>query len=73
MTEKEQDAVIIGAEIGAGHDGNAELFLRLRYENGVEGSVTLDRAVGFALMRACGVEDIAQLAGHSWRKILEGL
>ena len=73
MTDKEQDAVIIAAEIAAGHDGHAELFVRLRYENGAEGSVTLDRAVGFALMRACGAEDVSQLAGHSWRKILEGL
>jgi hypothetical protein len=67
------DAVIIDAEIAAGHDGRAELFLRLRYENGVEGSVTLDGAVGLALMRSCGAEDISNLAGHSWRKILEGL
>lgn len=67
------DAVIIDAEIGAGHDGRAELFVRVRYENGAEGSVTLDGDVGFALMRACGVDDILNLAGHSWRKILEGL
>ena len=72
MSDK-ADAMIVGAEIAAGHDGKAELLVRLRYENGVEGLVTLDGDVGAALMRACGAEDISHLAGHSWRKILEGL
>jgi hypothetical protein len=73
MTDDARDAVIIGAEIGAGHDGKAELLVRLRYENGVTGTVMLDGHVGLALMRSCGADDISQLAGHSWRKILEGL
>ena len=73
MNERVRDAVIVAAEIGAGHDGRAELLVRLRFENGAEGSVTLDGDVGFALMRACGADDISKLAGHSWRKILEGL
>ncbi len=69
----EADALIVDAQICAGHDGKAELFVRLRFENGAVGSVTLDGDVGFALMRACGAEEISHLAGHSWRKILEGL
>jgi len=67
------EAIIVGAEIDAGHDGAAELIVRLRYDNGAEGDVTLDSAVGFALMRACGADCFADLAGQSWRKILEGL
>jgi hypothetical protein len=73
MSDDRQDAVIVGAEIGAGHDGAAELLVRLKYENGAIGTVALDGPTGFALIRACGVENIADLAGHSWRKILEGL
>lgn len=73
MRDDGDDAIIVGAEIGAGHDGNAELLVRLRYENGVVGTVTLDGKVGLALIKACGIDDIGQLAGHSWRKILEGL
>lgn len=69
----EQDAVIESAAIAAGHDGEAELVLSVRYQNGAVGNVVLDATLGFELMRKCGVDTIAALAGHSWRKILEGL
>ena len=36
------EAVIIGAQIVAGHDGSAELLVRLRHPNGAEGPVVLD-------------------------------
>lgn len=65
--------VIVGAEIAPGHDGAAELVLTLRYGNGAEGSVVLDGDRGFALLRACRVERAQDLAGQSWRRILESL
>jgi hypothetical protein len=68
-----RDAIIVGADIGAGHDGAAELVVRLRHANGAEDAVALDADIGFALMRACGADSFADLAGQSWRKILEGL
>ena len=34
------EAVIVGADLAAGHDGAAELVLRIRYANGVVGSGT---------------------------------
>ena len=64
------EAVIVGAEISAGHDGEAELILRLRYENGAFGLVTLDAEAAFDLMNDCGVSRADDLAGQSWRKIL---
>lgn len=64
------DAVIISAEIVAGHDGEAELDLRLRYKNGIVGHVVVDAVAGFRLMRNCGVDNVAALAGHGWRRIL---
>ncbi|MDR3511653.1 MAG: hypothetical protein P4L73_08470 [Caulobacteraceae bacterium] len=67
------EAVIVGAEIGAGHDGAAELVLTLRYENGATAPVVLDAETGFSLMRNCGAESLADLAGQSWRNLLEGL
>ena len=73
MSDTALDAVIVGAEISAGHDGAAELLVRLKYGNGTVGTVTLNADVGFALIRACGANGIEELAGHSWRKILEGL
>jgi len=67
------EAVIVGAEIVAGHDGSAEMVVSLRHENGAVSPVTLDADVGFALMGRCGVASVGELAGHSWRNILEGL
>ena len=68
----EAEPVIIGAEIAAGHDGTAELVVRLRHPNGVEAPVVLDAGTGLELMRKCGVVHVDDLAGHSWRNILEG-
>ena len=68
----EAEAVIVAAEIAAGHDGTAELVVRLRHPNGIEAPVVLDAATGLALMRKCGVAHVDDLAGHSWRNILEG-
>ena len=63
---------IVGAEIAAGHDGSAELVVRLRHPDGTEAPVVLDSRTGLELMRRCGAAHIDDLAGHSWRKILEG-
>jgi hypothetical protein len=67
------EAVIVGADLAAGHDGAAELVLRIRYANGVVGSVLLDADAGYALMRNCDIDSLDGLAGQSWRKILEGV
>jgi hypothetical protein len=47
--------------------------LRIRYANGVVGSVLLDADAGYALMRNCDIDSLDGLAGQSWRKILEGI
>ena len=65
------EAVIVGAEIIAGHDGSAELLVRLRHPGGAEGPVILDEATGLRLMRNCGAATLDDLAGQSWRRILE--
>lgn len=65
-------AVIVGAEIAAGHDGAAELVVTLRYDNGAQASVAIDAEAGFALMRNCGASDLAGLAGQPWRRMLKG-
>ncbi|MFO1013657.1 MAG: hypothetical protein U1E50_07830 [Caulobacteraceae bacterium] len=62
-------AHIVSAEIVAGHDGEAELALSIRYENGVVGHVTLDPETGLDVMQACGVNDLAGLTGAHWRDI----
>jgi len=67
----EAEPVIIGAEIAAGHDGTAELVVRLRHPNGVEAPVQLDEATGLKLMAACGASHVDELAGQSWRRIAQ--
>ena len=66
------EAVIVGAQIVAGHDGTAELVVLLRHPNGAEGPVVLDEATGLKLMEACEASHVDDLAGQSWRRILEG-
>ena len=66
-------AVVIGAEVAAGHDGTAELIVRLRHENGVEGAVQLDAETGFDLMKAAGAASLDGLVGRAWLEILRGL
>jgi len=65
------ETVIVDAEIGCGHDGRAELVVSLRWSNGHVSKVVLDTEAGLRLMRNCGVAHLSELAGHSWRKILE--
>ncbi len=43
------DAVVVGAEIVAGHDGAAELLVRLRHGNGAQSAMSLDAETAFDL------------------------
>jgi hypothetical protein len=65
--------MVEAAEVVAGHDGAAELMVRLRHGNGAVGSVTLDPATGFDLLRAAGVARLDDLVGMPWREITHGL
>ena len=67
------EAVIVAADIGAAHDGHAELVVSLRFANGGVAQVPLATEAGLELMRRCGVEQAAELKGHSWRTVLETL
>ena len=63
------EALIVGVEIAAGHDGTAEMVVQVQYENGVTAPVVLDQETGLELMRACDVTSLAGLIGRSWREI----
>jgi hypothetical protein len=63
-------AVIVDAQIAAGHDGAAEMVVLLRHDNGVIAPVVLDADTGFGLMRAAGAADLGALIGRSWRDII---
>ena len=63
------EAVIVGADIVAGHDGSAELVVRLLYPDGSELPVLLDEDTGLKLMEACGASSLEELYGQSWRGV----
>jgi hypothetical protein len=67
------DAFVVAAEIVAGHDGAAELMVRLRHGNGALSSVTLDPETGFDLLRAAGAASLDGLIGRPWRQITRAL
>lgn len=68
-TDTVADAMIVGVEIAAGHDGTAEMVVSVQYENGVVAPVVLDQDTGLGLMRACGAASLDGLIGRSWREI----
>jgi len=67
------DAVVEAAEIVAGHDGAAELMVRLRHGNGASRAMSLDTATGFALLRAAGAASVSELIGRPWADLMRGL
>jgi hypothetical protein len=67
------DAVVAGAEIVAGHDGAAELLVRLTHSNGAQSAVSLDPAAGFDLLRASAAASLADLVGRRWLDLIKDL
>lgn len=78
MTQSEpgggdDEAVVVAAEVSAGHDGEAELTLSVRFENGVVAPVVLDAEAGFDVLAGCGAAGADDLVGRPWRQVLKGL
>ena len=67
------EAVVVAAEVSAGHDGEAELTLSVRFENGVVAPVVLDAEAGFDVLAGCGAAGAGDLVGRPWRQVLKGL
>ena len=67
------DAVVAGAEIVAGHDGAAELLIRLTHGNGATSTMSLDSETGFDLMRAGDAASLADLIGRPWLALIKDL
>ena len=66
-------AVISRVQLGAAHDGAAEMVLTLRYENGGETLVALDPHAADHLMTACGATEAEALIGQDWSKVRDAL
>ena len=67
------EPVIEDALVAPGHDGEAQLVVRVRYANGALGSVTLDAACARKLMEDCAAQSAADLRGQPWQRLLEVL
>jgi hypothetical protein len=65
------EAVVVGVEVAAGHDGAAELVIQVRHENGVVAPVVLDPETGLALLKAAGAGGAKALIGRSWRDLFK--
>lgn len=65
--------MVLAAEVTAGHDGDAELTLSVRFENGVVAPVVLDAEAVFDILAGCGAASADDLVGQPWRQVLKGL
>ncbi len=66
-------AVISRVQLAAAHDGDAELVVTLRYENGGESLVPLDEHAVRALMESCGATGPDDLVGKGWGHVRDAL
>lgn len=64
---------IVGAVIAGGHDGQPELIVQVRFENGAVRDIAMENDTGLALMSVCGVDSIDGLTGQPWHKLLEAV
>ena len=65
--------MIFDAVVAPGHDGDAVLVVRVRHENGVIDSVTLDARAAEKLLADCEAESTEALRGQPWRRLLSVL
>jgi hypothetical protein len=59
-------AMIIAAELAAGHDGLAEVLVAIRYPNGAERAVSLPLEAVDDALEAIGVDTLDALVGRPW-------
>jgi hypothetical protein len=59
-------ATIEAAELAAGHDGRAEIVLRVRYPNGASAQVRLDEEAAAQALDAAGIARLDDLIGKAW-------
>lgn len=64
------EPVIEGAELAAGHDGRAEVVVRIRYGNGAVRSSSLSEEAVADALAAAGVGHLDDLVGKPWTVLL---
>jgi hypothetical protein len=66
------EAVIVGASLGAGHDGRAELVVELAFPNGGRSSLSVTEEVMAAALDAAGLSSVDDLLGQPWTVLAAG-
>lgn len=57
---------IVGATLGPGHDGRAEVVVELTYPNGGRARMSVGEDAATRALDAAGLADIADLIGQPW-------
>ena len=66
-------AIIKDARVAAAHEGIAELFVLIEYDNGGTSEVGLDQVATSALMSSCDAQQLEDLLGQPWEKVRDAL
>jgi len=66
-------AVIASIRLAAAHEGDAELIVRVSYDNGGSTDVSLDHHAYDALLTACNTQNPDDLIGQSWHLVRDAL
>ena len=64
---------IVGAALGAGHDGRAEVVVELLHPNGGRSRVSVPQEAAVLALDAAGVTSIDGLVGRPWGALVAGV
>ena len=64
---------IARARLAAAHEGDAELIVTIRYDNGGQADVPLDLHASNALLSACKAQGLEELVGQDWQHVRDAL
>lgn len=73
MIASSPDPTITAAEVAAGHDGQAEITLSVRYRDGGTSTLTVPGVWLTPALDAAGITTLDQLIGRSWTVLIADL
>ena len=67
------EPVIASAELGVGHDGQAEVVVELAYPNGGRSRLSVPHAAVAVALDTAGVQHLDDLRGRPWTVLIESI